>query len=301
MTKHHAMRRWLLAVDGSLNANRAADYVARWARVLGVEDVYVLNAQPLGSYRAYALNRNETLLDAGEHGTQATAVARNVLDEARIAYRVHTELGDPADVIIAAARSGNASEILMGSRGLGAFAHLALGSVAYKVIHLADVPVTVVTNPHDEPHLAATEPGNAHRVLLAVDGSEHATRAVQYVCRFGDEGIPVEATLLNVQLPILSGNVRRFVTQEMIDSYYREEGEAALALAKKALARSGVRFEGRIMAGHIGQTIVQLAEQYRCARIVMGARGLGAIGNMMLGSVAYKVAQLAPMPVTLIK
>ena len=44
----------VVAIDGSLNANRAADYVARWASTLGVTEVYVLNTQPLGSYRARA-------------------------------------------------------------------------------------------------------------------------------------------------------------------------------------------------------------------------------------------------------
>ena len=176
-----------------------------------------------------------------------------------------------------------------------------MGSVAYKVIHLAEVAVTVVTNPHQEPHLLAAGSGNVHRVLLAVDGSAHAARAVEYVCRFGDEGIPVEASLVNVQLPILSGNVRRFVSQEMIDSYHREEGDAALQDAKQALTRAGIRFESRIMAGHLAQTIVRLAEEDRCARIVMGTRGLGAIGNVVLGSVAYNVVHLASIPVTLIK
>lgn len=294
-------RKWLLAIDGSLNADRAADYVARWARPLGVTEVHVFNAQPLESYRAYALNRNAILVEATEHGARATAIARKALDDAGIAYRMHTELGEPADVIVRAAQTEQAAEILLGSRGLGAIANLALGSVAYKVIHLAEIPVTVVTSPHAEANLPAGGRGDVHRVLLAVDGSEHAARAVDYICGFADEGLPIEATLLNVQLPILSGNVRRFVSQEMIDSYYREEGEAALQDAKQALTRAGIRFESRIMAGHLAQTIVRLAEQDRCTRIVMGTRGLGAIGNVVLGSVAYNVVPLASIPVTLVK
>jgi nucleotide-binding universal stress UspA family protein len=301
MTTSRSIRRWLLAIDGSLNANRAVDYVARWAHAFGVTEVYVLNVQPLGSYRAYALHRNETLLEASERGTQATAVARQVLDDAKIAYRFHTELGESADAIVGAARSEHVAEIFLGSRGLGAFANLALGSVAYKVIHLAEVPVTVVTNPHEEPHLLAAGPDNVHRVLLAVDGSDHADRAVHYVCRLADGGIPIEAALVNVQLPVLSGRFQGLVSQETIDSHYREEGEAALRRAQRALTKANIRFDSEVLMGPLAPTIVRMAEKRHCARIVMGTRGLGAIGSVVLGSVAYKVVHLAAVPVTLIK
>jgi len=92
MSKIHGKRRWLPGIDGSLRANRAAAYVARRAHVFGVEDVYVLKAQPLASYRAHAPNRNEVLLDTEEHGAQAAAVARKMLGDAQVTYRVHVEL-----------------------------------------------------------------------------------------------------------------------------------------------------------------------------------------------------------------
>ncbi len=46
---------------------------------------------------------------------------------------------------------------------------------------------------------------------------------------------------------------------------------------------------------------MNVAERRNCTRIVMGTRGLGSIGNLVLGSVAYKVLQLAPIPVTLVR
>ncbi|MCJ9712965.1 universal stress protein, partial [Bordetella hinzii] len=39
----------------------------------------------------------------------------------------------------------------------------------------------------------------------------------------------------------------------------------------------------------------------QCDRIVMGTRGLGAVGGLVLGSVAQKVIHLSPVPVTLVK
>jgi nucleotide-binding universal stress UspA family protein len=295
------MRRWLLAVDGSLNANRAAGYVARFARQLSVDEVHLLNVQSTGSYRAYALNPNETLLDAQEHAKQDTEVARKLLADAGIAHRFHAALGDAADVIVQYCESEHLDEIVLGSRGQNALAAAALGSVAYKVVHRASTPVTVVGDGRHDLAEAASGPNNSHRVLIAVDGSELAQRAVDYLCDFAGESIRVEAVLVNVQLPIVSGNVRRFVPQEMIDSVYREQGEQALAGAKTALTEAGIRVETRIMAGHIAQTIGQLAEETRCSRIVVGTRGLGAIGSVVLGSTAYKLLQLAALPITLVK
>jgi nucleotide-binding universal stress UspA family protein len=291
----------LLAIDGSADADRAAEYVARYGHQLGVTEVYVLNVQPYGSYRTYALFRNEILLEADKHGEHAMAFACKALDEAKLLYRFHTELGEPADAIVHAAAAQQVEEIVMGTRGMGALGNLALGSVAYKVIRLAKVPVTVVSNPHGEGHLAAGETPAAQRVLLAVDGSEHAAHAVAYVCGLHAARVPITALLVNVQLPIVSGNFRRFVTREMLDAHYREEGEAALRGAKEALQNAGIEFESHIMAGHLAETIVQLAEQHRCARIVMGTHGLGTVANLVLGSVAVRVVHTSPIPVTLVK
>lgn len=299
--KPRGTRRWLLAIDGSLHANRAAGYVGRCARQFRVDEVYVLNAQPMGSYRAYALNTSETLLDAQERAKQDTEVARKLLADAGITHRFHAALGDVADIIVQQSESEQIDEIILGSRGLGVLAGAALGSVAYKVIHRANRPITVVGNGRYDLAEAASRPTDPHRVLLAVDGSEHAQRAVSYLCGFAGEGIGIEAVLLNVQPPILSGNVRRFVSQDMIDSYHRSEGEEALNAAKAALTDAGIPFETRIMTGHIAQTIGQLAEEKQPNRIVMGTRGLGAVGSVVVGSTAYSVLHQAGLPVTLVK
>ncbi|MFS8087179.1 MAG: universal stress protein, partial [Acidobacteriota bacterium] len=137
----------LLAIDGSADANRAAEYVVRHAHQLGVSEVYVFNVQPRGSYQAFALHRNEIVLEANSLGEHATAFARKALDEAKLSYRFQTELGEPADAIVHAAEAQQVSEVVMGTRGMGPLVNLALGSVAYKVIRLAQVPVTVVSNP----------------------------------------------------------------------------------------------------------------------------------------------------------
>jgi nucleotide-binding universal stress UspA family protein len=134
-----------------------------------------------------------------------------------------------------------------------------------------------------------------------VDGSRHALRAVAYVCDLQQAGLPLHVHVLNVQPRIVSGNVRRFVSQAQISAYQRKEGEVALRAARRRLDRAGIKYACEIRTGALAETIVQWAGEHRCNRIVMGTRGLGAVGGLVLGSVTYGVVHLAAMPVTLVK
>jgi len=75
----------------------------------------------------------------------------------------------------------------------------------------------------------------------------------------------------------------------------------ALRDSRAALDSAGVEVNAHVVAGHAAETIVRVARQQRCTRIVMGTRGLGAMAGLMLGSVAYKVIHLSLIPVTLVK
>lgn len=59
-------------------------------------------------------------------------------------FDVRIEVGEPADTIIRVAAESDADEIYMGSRGLGSVSSLFMGSIATRVVHLTDLPVTLV-------------------------------------------------------------------------------------------------------------------------------------------------------------
>lgn len=289
--------KFLLAIDGSAHANRAAEYLARRAAGLRPCEVHLVHVLALRIADLLTPQQQDLLLEAGAE----TAAARRMLDAAGIAYRFHSELGNPAERIVDLIRSQACDEVVMGSRGVSALDSFAFGSVAYKIVHLSPAPVTVVPNPSGASELGLDDGDGVHRILLPVDGSEPAARAVEYVCALRDVRIPVEVQLLNVQIPIASGNVRRFVSQETIDAYCRAEGERALGAAKKALQAAGMTFNEHIVAGHAGQTIASQASHWGCTRIVMGTRGLGALANVVVGSTALRVMHLSEIPVTLVK
>ena len=64
--------------------------------------------------------------------------------EAKIAYVARSALGVIATMIDHVAREEQVTQIIMGTRGLGTVSGLILGSVSTQVLHLADVPVTLV-------------------------------------------------------------------------------------------------------------------------------------------------------------
>jgi len=140
------------------------------------------------------------------------------------------------------------------------------------------------------------------KILVATDGSESANRVVEFLAKnAGWYTGPLEVHLLSVQPPLVGVNVKLFLSQEALNDYYRAEGEAALARAKAILGGAGIAFVPHIGVGDPAEVIVQYAESKGCDQIVMGSRGLGAMGNLVVGSVATKVLHLAKVPVLLVK
>ena len=140
------------------------------------------------------------------------------------------------------------------------------------------------------------------KILLAIDGSEVSQRAlaslVAHVQWLRDKP---EVHLLHVHLPIPVGLAVQHVSQEALDRYYREEGEAVLAAARRRLEEAGLAVTQHIHVGQPAEIIVKLAAELGCELICLGTHGRGAISGVVLGSVAGKVLHLAQVPVLLAK
>lgn len=140
------------------------------------------------------------------------------------------------------------------------------------------------------------------KLMIPVDGSDSSTRAVQYVAKLLPQfKESAELHILNVQHPIISGNVRHFISHEELDRYYRENADKAIQPAINVLQKAGLHFSAHTALGDPAETIVQLAQEKGCDQIVMSPRGLGNVSGMLMGSVSTKVLHLAKMPVLLVK
>lgn len=140
------------------------------------------------------------------------------------------------------------------------------------------------------------------KILLPVDGSAGANRAVENVIASAAilKEMP-QIFLLNVQWKLTAGNVKMFISQETINDYYREQGMEALSAARSRLDAAGLAYTYHISVGTPADAIVQYAQEQKIDQIVMGAQGESNLTKVLLGSVAGKVAHLAPMPVLLVK
>lgn len=141
------------------------------------------------------------------------------------------------------------------------------------------------------------------KLLLAVDGSGNAVRAtrnlIEAAAGFAE---PPEVELLTVHraVPpdIFSGAA---ASRDMIERYYREEAEKALAPSKELLRAARIKYTTHTLVGDIASVIVEHAASSGCAMIYMGTRGMTSLSNLILGSVATKVLHLARVPVALVR
>jgi nucleotide-binding universal stress UspA family protein len=142
----------------------------------------------------------------------------------------------------------------------------------------------------------------AGSLLIAIDGSGHSDRAVKHAIRVYHESRQAPGLhLINVQYPIVYGEISVYVAGDDVKRFAREAGQRMLASARKLLERAGVPYTEHVAIGPVAETIARYAKNKRCDAIVMGTRGLGSVAGLVLGSVATKVIHCTKLPVMLIK
>ncbi|WP_300453063.1 universal stress protein [Accumulibacter sp.] len=140
------MLKALIPFDGSDNALRAVDHLIHLVRNREPMTVHLLNVrEPIDAWEVRrVLTADEiTALQLSE-GDDILQPARQRLDAAGVPYVAEVLIGDVGPTIARHAEESGCDKIIMGSRGVSAIAGLLLGSVTTKVIHFAQVPVTVV-------------------------------------------------------------------------------------------------------------------------------------------------------------
>ncbi|MCC7487724.1 MAG: universal stress protein [Burkholderiales bacterium] len=138
-------------------------------------------------------------------------------------------------------------------------------------------------------------------VLVPVDGSKAALRAVAHAAA---QAAPARAVvhLVNVEPKLDNyGMVRAYLSRKQHREATAARANLVFEPAAKLLDRAGVRYRTHLIYGDPPAAIVRAARLLKCEAIIMGTRGLGAIGRILLGSVASKVSQLSKVPVTLIR
>jgi nucleotide-binding universal stress UspA family protein len=158
--------------------------------------------------------------------------------------------------------------------------------------------------------LSGKEADMAHKVLIALDSSEGAWRAVEYVAQTCGNTPGVYVTLLHVLsgLPPAfwdDGHVlndrERESRQRLVANWQQEQEKQWQGLVKKAydrLTQAGIAQEAVVNKFKpkyfdVAEDILREAEDGKFDTIVMGRRGLGMAKSVLLGSVTQKVVQTA--------
>ena len=135
-------------------------------------------------------------------------------------------------------------------------------------------------------------------ILVAVDGSKHSMRALEFAAGL--------AKKFDAALSVVSV-YRHYSSLESTHSLVKAQDEIvppdivlsqlAQDYVDEAVARArelgAAKVQGMVKRGQPSRTIVETAKERKADAIVMGSRGLGDIGAMLLGSVSHKVSSLA--------
>lgn len=138
----------LCPVDGSPASLRAVDFAIEQLDRSPGSELLLLHVLHMGSIDLGGLSEAMPAGWLDEATSQASAEAMNdaisKCDSAGVSFKAHSRTGQTAETIKQVATEEDVGHIVMGSRGLGSFEGLLLGSVATRVIHLTELPVTLV-------------------------------------------------------------------------------------------------------------------------------------------------------------
>jgi nucleotide-binding universal stress UspA family protein len=178
--------------------------------------------------------------------------------------------------------------IVAGSRGLGAFKRMVLGSVSTSLLNHATCSVLVFRKGvyQIQPQL--------RKILVATDGSKNANRAVECavsVAKF----VGAELTIVHVVYmpPIAYGAY--VPTMGSILEDLKKDGERIIFEASKIAKESEVEVTTNIINNNHSPVwaITEFADECKFDLIVVGSRGIGGFERIFLGSVANSIAHYA--------
>lgn len=141
------------------------------------------------------------------------------------------------------------------------------------------------------------------KILLAVDGSQNSNDAVRLVVNrvpWFRDSLTIDLIYVHRPLPPVGSLLGNPLSQKTINQYYQDEAQEHLAEPKRILNDAGQSFETHVVVGEPATEICNFAVTHHCDWIFIGSRGMGAIGNLVLGSTATKVVHLAKVPVVIV-
>jgi nucleotide-binding universal stress UspA family protein len=288
----------ILAADDSPAALQAARLIAAYQGDRQRLEVVALNVQsrPVTLWPGPAVDAEAVDRALREKGERQLDPACKLLADAGLVPQRAVRLAIAAEGIADEAMRRGAEAIVMGTRGQGALRGFALGSIALRVVHRAQAPVVLV---QPDTRLPASL-GAGARILVPLDGSAHADRAVNHVLEWKEWLGETHVDLLHVRPPAAFWQDLLPPQGTLLDEWGSEEAERATRDSRALLYVARAPHELHEAEGDACAQIVRLAGVLGSELIVMGTRGLGAVHHALVGSTALKVTHASPVPVVLV-
>jgi nucleotide-binding universal stress UspA family protein len=140
------------------------------------------------------------------------------------------------------------------------------------------------------------------KMLIAVDGSEHARRAIEAAGRLAKQMQSAQVVLLNVSDALVYyGELPPFDIEAVERAQRRHQDQLLTEAEAQARACGLQQVITQSAVGLPAQEILRVADERGVDQIVMGTHGRGVVGSLLLGSVAQRVVHQAKVPVLLVR
>ncbi len=187
--------------------------------------------------------------------------------------------------------SHNADLLVVGSRGLGGFRGLLLGSVGQHCLTHARCTVAIVRHAGDAADRDWVHP---RRIVVGIDGSHPSTEALSWAVAearrtgatlhlLGSFVFPGEPAYVGVAASF--PDAARYLVDQTLDEVHRLTKDVAV--------------DGAVSEDSPGPALVEASKD--ADLVVVGARGLGAFRGLLLGSVSQYVAHHAHCPIVVVR
>jgi len=283
----------VVGVDGSLSALRAVRWAAEEAvrRRLPLRLVHMY-PPPAGLHGGIvdpAVIRNALLTQ----GRRWLAEARAAVAEVSAEPRPVTVLSSAAVVPSLVEESRDASLLVLGTRGLGGFTGLVIGSTAVLLGGRAHCPLVVVRG--DDDSVPAHGP-----VVVGVDGSPTSEAAVGFAFAeaslYGADLVAVHVWADSLADTVLLGHPDAPDFEPAQQRAYETLGESLAGWQEKY---PDVHVTREVVRDHPSRVLLHHAENARL--VVVGTRGRGGFRGLLLGSTSQHLLHHAPCPVAVVR
>ena len=282
----------LIGVDGSNGSHAAVQFAGRLL-VAEKDQVSLFYTPPSLSIVPGSLpdpqlvKRLEGFLCDAVFAEAKHRLPASLADHARLVVGTQSA----AHGMLVAADEYRANLIVMGARGAGRMKDLDIGGTARAVVHQATVPVLVVR--------PATEEARSHplRVLLASDGSGSSENACELLQHFSWPLDTAARVLTVVESPVV-GHIPAWLEEQLLQHEtgalglgYFEHQKEQYGRAREDVMRGYDQLppmfretEPLVTVGHACEEIVKAIGSEHIDLVIVGARGLGRVKRLLLGS-----------------